>query len=83
MPRFILHHAGAYNEWTTVADGPCWESALTLGQLEQVAETLPDRLIRAHATGCSGVGWSLADCAEIAEMTLPDFINKYLTLPQA
>ena len=36
MPTLILHKDGAYNLYTTVADGPCYESALTLDELRHV-----------------------------------------------
>ena len=72
MPQLILHKNGAYNLYTTVADGACYESALTLEQLREVIEfdhgqagleVLPSRLERAHKTGCSSLrGETLAEC---------------------
>jgi len=72
MPQLILHKDGAYNLYTTVADGACYESALTLEQLEEVMrfeggqraiEALPARLERAHRTGCSSMrGETLEEC---------------------
>lgn len=72
MPQLILHKDGAYNLYTTIADGACYESALTLEQLEQVIRFdhgeqgvlgLPVRLDRAHATGCSALsGMTLEEC---------------------
>lgn len=72
MPQLILHKDGAYNLYTTVADGACYESALTLEQLEEVLrfeggqraiDELPARLERAHRTGCSSTrGETLEDC---------------------
>ncbi len=72
MPQLILHKDGAYNLYTTVADGACYESALTLEQLEEVLrfeggqraiEALPARLERAHRTGCSSMrGETLEEC---------------------
>lgn len=74
MPQLILHKDGAYNLYTTVADGACYESALTLEQLEEVIRLdhgeygvlgLPVRLERAHRTGCSALdGQTLEDCIE-------------------
>jgi len=64
MAQLILHKDGAYNIYTTVADGACYESALTLEQLtevireergEQGLRELPARLERAHRTGCSSM----------------------------
>jgi hypothetical protein len=64
MANLILHKDGAYNIYTTIADGPCYESALTLDQLtevirmdlgEQGLRDLPARLDRAHRTGCSSM----------------------------
>jgi hypothetical protein len=72
MPKLILHKDGAYNIYTTVSDGACYESALTLEQLEQVIRFeqgeegvigLPVRLERAHKTGCSALdGMTLEEC---------------------
>ena len=72
MPRLIVHKDGAYNLYTTVADGACYESALTLEQLKEIirleqGETgvlaLPVRLDRAHRTGCSALdGQTLEEC---------------------
>lgn len=64
MPNVICHHKGKYNLYTTIADGFCYESALTLEQLEQVIKErqgsdgiarLPERLERAHIFGHSGL----------------------------
>lgn len=64
MPQYIMHHQGVYNFWTTVADGPCFESGLTLAEVKQwvqreggriAIQGLHDRLIRAHAYGTSSV----------------------------
>ena len=96
MPRYLIHKDGAYNEFTTVADGACWEKALTLAQLEESIEfqfgqsgldVLPERLARAHATGCSGHDWTLDECIASnrcgpGESNMPrdEFIRRYLTL---
>lgn len=74
MPTLIIHHQGAYNLYTTVADGPCYESALTHEQLRNVIhaeggdgalDALADRLERAHETGCSAtIGTTLAECIQ-------------------
>ena len=98
MPQLILHKDGAYNLYTTVADGACYESALTLEQLTEVIRQefgeaglrgLPQRLERAHRTGCSSMrGDTLADCIECnragpneANMPVAAFVERYLTLP--
>ena len=72
MGQLILHKDGAYNLYTTIADGACYESALTLEQLEEVirfqfgeqgVRDLQQRLERAHKTGCSHrLGMTLAEC---------------------
>lgn len=96
MPEYIIHKDGAYNFYTTVADGACYEGALTLHQLQLVVkrqwgqeglDRLPDRLERAHRTGCSGRDWTLDDCIETnrqgpneAKMPREEFIRRYLTL---
>lgn len=98
MGQFILHKDGAYNLYTTVADGCCYERALTLEQLQEVlwfeggqaaTDQLPERLARAHATGCSALPrTTLAECIEgnragpnESEMAFDDFVQRYLTLP--
>lgn len=72
MAQLILHKDGAYNLYTTVSDGACYESALTLDELteairfefgESGVKQLPARLKRAHRTGCSSLdGMTLAEC---------------------
>ena len=72
MAALIMHKDGAYNIYGTIADGPHFESALTLEQLTEVIgqefgesglRELPGRLERAHRTGCSHIaGWTLEDC---------------------
>lgn len=72
MANLILHKDGAYNLYTTIANGACYESALTLEQLkkvirfeygEQGIQKLPARLERAHRTGCSALdGKTLEEC---------------------
>lgn len=72
MAQLIIHHGGAYNLYSTIVDGPIFETALTLEQLtdhiraERGAEginELPRSLERAHKTGCSGLsGQSFQDC---------------------
>lgn len=72
MPQLILHNAGAYQLYTTVADGPCYETALTLEELKEILrfeggqsaiDALPARLERAHKTGCSSIdGQTLEEC---------------------
>jgi hypothetical protein len=93
MPTLIIHKDGAYNLFTTVADGPYYESALTLEQLKQVLNHEADpahvdeRIARAHATGCSSRdGMTLLECIEFnragpseACMPVDEFITKYLT----
>ncbi len=69
MPKYIIHKDGVYNLFTTVADGACYESGLTLEQLrgpgclniQTPGQELDfqGRLGRAHSTGCSGLGETL------------------------
>ena len=63
MSQLILHHNGAYNLFSTNTERMCFESALTLEQLQFVIrndlgttgiEELPRRLALAHKSGCSG-----------------------------
>lgn len=100
MGQFIIHKDGAYNIYSTISDGPHYVSALTLKELEEVIRTefgeagmriLPERLERAHDTGCSSLdGTNLRGCicgnrAGPNETKVPydEFIAKYLTLPKA
>ena len=97
MATLIMHKDGAYNFYGTIADGPHYESALTLEQLTEIVRLengaaglreLPQRLERAHKTGCSHTaGWTLEDCiagnrAGPNEETMPhdEFVVRYLTL---
>lgn len=94
MPRLIIHKDGAYNIYTTVADGACYESALTLEQLTEVLrfeggqaaiDALPARLERAHRTGCSSwICETLAECIACnrAGLSFDEFVARYLTLPK-
>ncbi len=69
MPKFIIHKDGVYNLFTTIADGACYQSGLTLEQLRgpgclniQTPGQELDfqaRLNRVHETGCSGIGYTL------------------------
>jgi hypothetical protein len=71
MGQLILHHNGAYNLYSTISDGPYYESALTLDQLREAVkeeavaramEELERRLERAHQFGCScGYGTTLTE----------------------
>lgn len=93
MATLIIHKDGAYNLFTTVADGPCYEAALTLEQLKDVLGHAADpahvdeRISRAHATGCSARGgMTLLECIEFNRagpgescMPVDEFIAKYLT----
>ena len=98
MGQLILHNDGAYQIYTTVADGPCYGTALTLDELQAVLrfdggqraiDELPQRLERAHATGCSSaLGMTLLECiacnrAGPNESTVEpeEFIRRWLTLP--
>jgi hypothetical protein len=71
MAKIICHHNGKYNFYTTIADGFCYESALTLEQVREVVkeqsgqiglDQLPSRLDRAHKNGHSSIfGGTLED----------------------
>ncbi len=97
MPQLIIHLNGAYNIYSTVSNGPHYESALTLTELEDEIrfefgkkgiQELPERLERAHKTGCSSRnGYTLADCISgnrsgpgETELLFDEFVKKYLTL---
>lgn len=98
MPSYIIHKDGVYNLYTTVADGPWFVHGITLEQLQEITKEefgasglrdLPDRLERAHKTGCSAIsGETLEECircnrAGPKESRIPvdEFIAKYLSLP--
>ena len=64
MANIICHHNGKYNFYTTIADGFCYVSALTLEQVYEVVkeqsgqsgiDLLPRRLDRAHKNGHSSM----------------------------
>jgi hypothetical protein len=96
MPNYIIHKDGAYNFYTTITEGACYQEALTLEEVHDITrqqygeeglKELPARLERAHRTGCSGHDWTLDDCIESnrqgsSETTMPreEFIRRYLTL---
>lgn len=92
----IIYNEGAYNLYCTISDGAYFVHAITLDQLESYIKerwgqeglnTLPERLDRAHKTGCSAYGETLSDCillnrAGENEKHLQDneFIEQFLTL---
>lgn len=96
MATLILYKDGAYNLFETIADRPLYESALTLEQLTEIIRQefgekglceLPLRLERAHGTGCSCAGGTLASCIAKYEARpyrartgYADFVARYLTL---
>lgn len=97
MANIILHKDGAYNLYSTIADGPIYTKALTLSQLyeavrvsggQDAVDKLPERLKRAHATGCSSIhGETLEQCISCnrvgpgeSQMSLDAFIEEFLTL---
>ena len=97
MAQLIIHKDGAYNFYTTIADGACYESALTLEELKMIVKfesgvnglrELPERLDRAHKTGCSSLrGETLEECIRCnrageneTTLTVDAFVAKYLTL---
>ena len=71
MSELIIHRNGVYNIYSSVSDGPYFESGLTIEQLtlwtkEKYGnvglERLPGSLERAHLKGSSGLsGRTLAD----------------------
>ncbi len=90
MPRYIIHHNGAFNEYTTVADGACWETAMSEDELRRWLgpDGREDRFDRAKATGCSAYGETLETCVianragpNETKLTLDEFIRRFLTLP--
>lgn len=96
MAHLILHKDGAYNIYSTIVDGPMYETALTLKQLEEAItekygeagmRELPERLAKAHKTGCSAPGSTLEGCisansagTDEPHMATAEFIAKFLTL---
>ena len=90
MPRYIIHHKGAFNEYTTIADGACWESAMSKDELKRLLgpDGGAERFKRATSTGCSAHGMTLESCVagnragpKETELTLDEFIQRFLTLP--
>ncbi len=99
MSQLILHKDGAYQIYSTISDGPYYVTALTLKQLrthirktygESGIRDLPQRLERAHRTGCSSVeNMSLSDVIacnragpEESELSLDEFVAQHMTLPE-
>lgn len=93
MAKIILHHNGVYNLYTTVADGACYVSGLTLDQLQYVIKeeegqrglaTLPDDLARAHShgTSCRDPSNDLRSVIEFNNegLSFEDFVKTYLTI---
>lgn len=97
MPNYLIHHDGAWNEYSTVSDAPRWTHAIPIDRMrryhrevygvsEQVFEP---RVQRALNTGCSCVDEvSLDDCIRgnragpnETELSREEFIARYLTLP--
>lgn len=99
MPKYIIHHEGAYNLYTTIMDGACYEEAMTLEELQQLVKDeqgneglreLPASLERAHRTGCSSFTESLDDCLVAnragpneTELSKDEFIKRFLTLKRS
>ncbi len=97
MGQIILHKQGAYQLYSTISDGPCYETALTLDELKEVLrheggqraiDELPPRLVRAHITGCSGYNNTLLGCITMnragpdgQRVSPEEFIQRWLTLP--
>lgn len=97
MPRYIIHKEGVYNLYSTVVDAPCYVHGLTLDQLKIAIEDersqkglddLPERLERAHATGCSSFLETLEECIVTnrageneTELSYEEFVNRFLTIP--
>lgn len=97
MGQLILHKDGAYQIYTTIADGACFERALTREELTEYIRQelgdaglreLPQRLERAHKTGCSSIhGMTLEECLAAnragendSELSFDEFVALYLTL---
>ena len=97
MPTYIIHKDGAYNLYTTVADGPYFTRGITLTELKEYVRQeqgndglryLDERLERAHETGCSSFGLTLEECVSCnragpreANVPLEKFIAKFLSPP--
>lgn len=91
MPRYIIHRNGAFNEYTTVADGACWEAAMSEDDLKRLLGPVAgaeDRFERAKATGCSAHFETLESCVagnragpNETELPFDEFIRRFLTLP--
>lgn len=86
MARFILHHDGGYNVWSTIVDAPLYDSALTLAQLRDAEPVTDERLARAHDKGCSALsGETLDGCIAVnragpdeTQLSRDEFIGRFL-----
>lgn len=90
----ILHHDGAYQLWSTIVDGPLFETAITLEQLKHHVKEefgraglvdLESRLERAHATGTSSRVFTLEETIDSMmnpplRLTKDEFIERFLTI---
>ena len=92
----IIHHEGAYNIYSSISDGPVFDTAITIEELtkwiaaergRQGVANLPARLERAHETGSSAIPYDLVDTVfanragpDETELSLVDFVERFLTL---
>jgi hypothetical protein len=95
MPAYIVHKDGAFNIYTTVADGFYFDVALTGSELaefykaehgESGMHEYPERVARAVENGTSSlIGHDLKGLIECNAEGMPydKCIEKYLTLPVA
>ena len=95
MPSYIIHHNGAFNMFTTIADGVCFVEAVTFESLarwyqeeygRQGMDTFDDRIERAKKNGCSGFFENLDsivrqyNVGQKKNLTRDQFIAEFLTL---
>lgn len=92
MSEVIIYHEGAYNIYSSISDGPFFESGLTLDQLKQFIKDeygtqglrdLDTRLEKAHKNGSSGLrGSTLRETisSNAEGLFTEQFIQKYLTI---
>lgn len=94
MPRYVIHHEGRYNLFSTIVNQPIFPESLSLEQLEAYIQDrsgkeglrqLEKKLERAHQKGCSELRMTLQDCVDDynleinQDVSLEQFIERFLS----
>lgn len=96
MSQVILYKDEAYQLYCTIRRRPFYDAALTVDELREILqsqgggrEAIEERLERAHNTGCSMYGTTLAECIsdncagpDGNRVSYEEFVQRWLTLPK-